>query len=252
MASMKKALLGLLVAVNVLAAAGLVSAVDFLGGLEKGLLLSRIYELRHQGIIESDSGREIALGFFGVADVQLPEGDSEAAGGFGADFVAAVQSGEASLLFRKIHSLPGCMARWAALLLCTNGLVFLGGWLLARRQGRGRPSSEKGRAFWDALSAGVLPILAGADLLAGAAYVPLLRMVARLECAQVANGFRELLLGGITNRPAFDEATRAIFEPGGILILAGCAAALLLVDAVASVLWFRPCFDARAREAEGK
>ncbi len=247
--SMGKALLAILAAVNVLAAAGLVLGVDILGGLEKGLLLSRICELRQQGIIGSDVGREIALGLFGVAEVQLPEDAPEGGGAFGADFTAAIRNDEASFLFRKIHSLPGRMARGAGLLLCANALVFLGCWMRTRRQGRGNSSSG---TFWTALSAGVLPILAGADLLAGAAYVPLSRMVEGLECAQAANGFRELLLAGITSRPAFDGATHAIFEAGGILVLAGCAAVLLLVDAAVGFWWFRRSFDVREREAEGK
>lgn len=248
---MKKELLAMLVAVNVLGAVALVFAVDFLGAWAKANLLSHIYELRHQGIIASDSEREIALGWFDVAEVELPEGAPDGAEAVGADFLANIRNGEASSLFRKIRVLPGCMVRWVGLLLCTNGLVFLGGWLYARRQ-RGSVPLSKGRTVWSALAVGVPPVLAGADLLAGAVYVPLARMVTRLECAQVADGFRELQLVGITRGPVFDGSIRVIFDSGAISVIAGCAAVLLLVDAAVNVMWSRRRFGVPECETKGK
>ena len=237
---MKKKLLAILIGINAIVLVVQVPLVDILGGLKKGIVMSHLYHLRHQGIIASEKSLEIALGLFGLAQTQRTEDAPNNAEMFDSGDIPTHPDETAPSRFGEIFAMPGRMVRFVSILLLANVLAFTWSWRYATKQRLAWSPSSNRRRFLPHVFVALSLILAGIDLLGGVVHLPLANMVARTEYAQATNCFRELQYHGITSTYAFGHEMDIVFGPSGTLLgIAGIAAILLLTNATAHVLCVR-------------
>jgi hypothetical protein len=236
----KKKLLAILIGINAIVLVVQVPLVDILCGLKKGIVMSHLCDLRHQGIIENEKSLEIALGLFGLAKVQRTEDVPNDAEMFDTGDTPKNQDGNDPFHFGEIFAMPGRMARFVSILLLANILAFAWSWRYASKQRQAWAPSSNRRRFLPHVLVALSLILAGIDLLGGVAHLPLANMVASAEHAQARNCFRELQSRGITSSYAFDHEMNIVFGPSGMLLgIAGFVAILLLTNASVHVLCVR-------------
>lgn len=234
---MKKTLLAFLIGLNAIVLVAQIPIMDILYGMKKGIVMSYLYDLRHRGIIESDRALEISLALFGFSEDHRAEGENADVVFRDLDDNSAVQDGKFPLIANDIFTRPRRMSRAFSILLLANVLTFLLSWRCLGKQWKEHSSWINGKLFSSRVLVPLLLLWTGIDLLAGVLSLPLSKMVAKVEYAQVANCFRKLQHQGITSRYAFDREMHVVFGNSSELRgIAGFATVLLLMDASVHIL----------------